>query len=74
MKKLWQKFITKQFRKFYPDRLETVSKRMVGMDFSSRSKLYYYLEQQPVLSKFFTHAKSRIKRKENEEKKTEKVG
>lgn len=62
IKRLWLKFISRQYRKFYPDRLQTIKDRTKDKTFTSRSKMFNYLEQQPELRKFFEYIESKIKR------------
>ena len=63
MKGLWIKFITKQYRKYYPDRLETIKARTEDKQFTSKSKMFKYLEEQPELRRFFEYIESKIKKK-----------
>lgn len=64
IKKLWLKFISKQYKKFYPDRLDTIKERTKDKEFSSRSKMFDYLEKQPELFRFFQYIESKIKKKD----------
>lgn len=63
MKKLWIKFISKQYRKYYPDRLEAIKDRTKDKTFTSRSKMFNYLEKQPELRRFFEYIEAKIKKK-----------
>lgn len=63
MKKLWLKFIGKQYRKYYPDRLEVIKSRVKDKEFTSRSKMFNYLEKQPELRKFFEYIETKIKKR-----------
>lgn len=61
MKKLWMKFISKQYRKYYPDRLEVIKERTKDKKFLSRSKMFDYLEKQPELRRFFEYIEEKRK-------------
>ena len=63
MKKLWIKFISKQYRKYCPDRLEAIKDRTKDKTFTSRSKMFNYLEKQPELRRFFEYIEAKIKKK-----------
>ena len=63
MKKLWIKFISKQYRKYYPDRLEAIKNRIKEKKFTSKLKMLKYLEDQPELRRFFEYIESKIKKR-----------
>ena len=63
MKKLWFKFVNKQYRKYYPDRLEVIKKRAKGKEFISKLKMLKWLEKQPELRRFLEELESKIKKK-----------
>lgn len=63
MKKLWIKFIGKQYRKYYPDRLESIKNRTKEKQFTSKLKMIKFLEEQPELRRFFEYIESKIKKR-----------
>ncbi len=58
----WKKFIVKQYRKLYLDRLEEVKKRMAHETFKSKTEIFNYLKEQPELRRFMEFAETRLNR------------
>lgn len=63
IKRRWLKFISKQYRKYYPDRLEAIKNRIKEKKFASKLKMLKYLEEQPELRRFFEYIESKIKKR-----------